>query len=460
MATGATIVEQQPIISIVMQQNNNNVVSATTPPPEDGGGGNGVARTPQRTNANSSSSNLAHDPITTPIASAKRPRGSTTTTGGSTSSTTTTTPSEPPSSSSRRGGGGNISYTSVEVTLSPMHAIKPVHREALEDEIKDIFSPVAHFLHEAEHHHSTSNYKEEDEDDENVDDNDEEEEASIDQESIAQPHVADDDEFNPWTFIQTLPPYETLQPNPVALPPARDATKKCLVLDLDETLVHCSVDAPAQGSGPADLTFPVVFHGNHYTVHVKLRPWLTPFLESVSTKFEVIVFTASQKVYADALLNLIDPGTFFVYSFDGVGGGWMDVAFVAAIIHHTSQIPHHHNVNVFSPCTHAHLNPRTEGKYIHHRLFRESCLQVEGNFLKDLNVLGRPLEKTLLVDNSPHAFGYQVDNGIPIESWFEDPNDRELRKLEKFLVRQILDEPDVRPIIRRKFQSGKLVRDS
>jgi CTD small phosphatase-like protein 2 len=75
-------------------------------------------------------------------------------------------------------------------------------------------------------------------------------------------------------------------------------------------------------------------------------------------------------------------------------------------------------------------------------------------------VLGRPLETTLLVDNSPHAFGYQVDNGIPIESWFEDPNDRELRKLEKFLVRQILDEPDVRPVIRRKFQSRQLVRDS
>jgi hypothetical protein len=360
MSTGATIVEQQPIISIVMQQNNNNVVSATTPPPEDGGGGNGVARTPQRTNANSSSSNLAHDPITTPIASAKRPRGSTTTTGGSTSSTTTTTPSEPPSSSSRRGGGGNISYTSVEVTLSPMHAIKPVHREALEDEIKDIFSPVAHFLHEAEHHHSTSNYKEEDEDDENVDD--EEEEASIDQESIAQPHVADDDEFNPWTFIQTLPPYETLQPNPVALPPARDATKKCLVLDLDETLVHCSVDAPAQGSGPADLTFPVVFHGNHYTVHVKLRPWLTPFLESVSTKFEVIVFTASQKVYADALLNLIDPGTFSCFFIHVIVADGCCFCFVAAIIHSTSQSPHPPQCQRFFPLHTRTLKSTHRGK--------------------------------------------------------------------------------------------------
>jgi CTD small phosphatase-like protein 2 len=99
----------------------------------------------------------------------------------------------------------------------------------------------------------------------------------------------------------------------------------------------------------------------------------------------------------------------------------------------------------------------SDGRCIHHRLFRESCLAVEGNYLKDLNVLGRDLSRTVLVDNSPHAFGYQVNNGIPIESWFDCPNDRELIKLQRFLLSQILPAEDVRIPVRNKFQSHVLI---
>ena len=42
-------------------------------------------------------------------------------------------------------------------------------------------------------------------------------------------------------------------------------------------------------------------------VHVRRRPHLAPFLQRCAELFEVVVFTASQKVYAEQLLNILDP---------------------------------------------------------------------------------------------------------------------------------------------------------
>lgn len=118
----------------------------------------------------------------------------------------------------------------------------------------------------------------------------------------------DSDEFNPWQFIQSLPPYPLVQhlcPRTALPPKSPDAPAVTLVLDLDETLVHCSVDPVPN----ADLEFPVDFHGTTYQVHVRLRPHLFTFLEACRGQFEVVLFTASQKIYANELLNRIDPGT-------------------------------------------------------------------------------------------------------------------------------------------------------
>lgn len=144
--------------------------------------------------------------------------------------------------------------------------------------------------------------------------------------------------FNPYLFIANLPPHESVRdPSKICLPPAlRASPELTLVLDLDETLVHCTVD-PIENP---DLVFPVNFNGTLYQVHVRKRPYLDYFLESVSKSFELVVFTASQSIYANALLDLLDPN-----------------------------------------------------RYVRYRLFREACLCIQGNYLKDLDVLGRDLRK-------------------------------------------------------------------
>lgn len=89
--------------------------------------------------------------------------------------------------------------------------------------------------------------------------------------------------------------------------------RKCLVLDLDETLVHSSfkvssplpLSHPAQSSAnchltnclqilhQADFTIPVEIEGNYHNVYVIKRPGVDQFMKRVGELYEVVVFTAS-----------------------------------------------------------------------------------------------------------------------------------------------------------------------
>ncbi|CAF1786734.1 CTD small phosphatase-like protein 2 [Brassica napus] len=205
------------------------------------------------------------------------------------------------------------------------------------------------------------------------------------------------DEFDPYLFIKNLPNLSSVVPTfrPVLLP---KQTRSCppisLVLDLDETLVHSSLEP----CGEVDFTFTVHFNEEEHMVYVRCRPHLKEFMERVSRLFEIIIFTASQSIYAEQLLNVLDP----------------------------------------------------KRKLFRHRVYRDSCVFFDGNYLKDLSVLGRDLSRVIIVDNSPQAFGFQVENGVPIESWFDDPSDKELLHLLPFLE-GLIGAEDVRPMIAKKF---------
>lgn len=205
------------------------------------------------------------------------------------------------------------------------------------------------------------------------------------------------DEFDPYFFIKNLPELTSVVPcfRPVLLPKqTRSCPPTTLVLDLDETLVHSTLEP----CDDADFTFSVNFNLEDHKVYVRCRPYLKEFMERVAGLFEIIIFTASQSIYAEQLLNVLDP----------------------------------------------------KRKVFRHRVYRESCVFLEGNYLKDLSVLGRDLARVIMIDNSPQAFGFQVDNGIPIESWFDDRSDHELLSLLPFLE-SLVGVEDVRPLIAKKF---------
>ena len=96
------------------------------------------------------------------------------------------------------------------------------------------------------------------------------------------------------------------------------------------------------------------------------------------------------------------------------------------------------------------LNDFDRQGFISHRLYRDHTKYRSGVYVKDLSKLGRDLARTLIIDNIEENFCAQPDNGIPIKGWYHDPSDRELEKMANFLrdvaVRRV---KDIRPEIRQ-----------
>ena len=80
---------------------------------------------------------------------------------------------------------------------------------------------------------------------------------------------------------------------------------------------------------------------------------------------------------------------------------------------------------------------------IHHRLYRGSCVRASGSYIKDLSRLGRSLERTVIVDNSPASYMWNPDSAIPSVNFIDDKSDDGLLKILDVLMR-LKDSQDVR----------------
>ena len=110
------------------------------------------------------------------------------------------------------------------------------------------------------------------------------------------------------------------------------------MLDLDETLIHYEESSD----------------GGQFL----LRPYVQRFLKKMNQYFEIIIFTAAMKEYADWIIDRVDS--------TGV---------------------------------------------IQHRLYRRHTTQYNQMFIKDLRKLNRNKNKVLILDNNPENFCFQPDHG-------------------------------------------------
>lgn len=143
----------------------------------------------------------------------------------------------------------------------------------------------------------------------------------------------------------------------------------------------------------ADFIVPVEIEGTVHNVYVIKRPGVDEFMRRMGEIYEVVVFTASLSKYADPVLDMLD-------------------------IH----------------------------RAVRHRLFRESCYNHRGNYVKDLSQLGRDIADTIIIDNSPASYIFHPNNAVPISSWFNDPHDTELTDLCPFLA-DLSNVDDVRAVL-------------
>ena len=213
--------------------------------------------------------------------------------------------------------------------------------------------------------------------------------------------------------------------------------KKILLIDLDETLIHSDFNLEYLNDKKVKYDTIIKFKDTEsdfeenyedyydmrrkklkhelfneekeYKVGVFIRKGAKEFLTEVSKYFVVGIFTASVKAYADAVIEYLDP-----------------------------------NKNL-----------------IQFRLYRNNCINVNDKiFVKDLRIIkGVDIKDIILLDNSIYSFSAQINNGILVNSFFNDKNDIELYNVLGYLLNFLVKAEDVRVVNEQFFNFDKIIND-
>ncbi|KAH3676043.1 hypothetical protein WICMUC_002339 [Wickerhamomyces mucosus] len=153
--------------------------------------------------------------------------------------------------------------------------------------------------------------------------------------------------------------------------------KKTLILDLDETLVH-SISRSSRSSKNGHMVEVKLTNQLATLYYVHKRPYCDFFLQKVSKWFDLVIFTASVKEYADPVID------------------WLE----------------------------------SENKLFKKRYYRNHCTLRQGEgYIKDLVTVDKNLSKVIIIDNSPISFALHENNAILVEGWINDDSDSDLLNL-------------------------------
>jgi RNA polymerase II subunit A small phosphatase-like protein len=173
-------------------------------------------------------------------------------------------------------------------------------------------------------------------------------------------------------------------------------TRKLLVLDLDETLIHATEHALGHDED---------FRVGPYRVH--LRPHLSDFVSTVLAQFEVGVWTASGEIYASQVVERIFPSGTLAFLWSS------------------------------ARCTTS-------------RDFTTGGYQTIKN-LQKLKSRGYALESIIAVDDTPSKYARSYGNLVTVQEFVGDRGDAELPLLAAYLS-HLAEVPNVRKVEKRNWR--------